>query len=158
MTWESGDALRPQEALEDLDMTGGSVLSLKVTGQQSNGQVTVLEGVVQSGGPPLHVHEAEDEVVICLEGELSYQIGEERGALQPGGLLWFPRKVPHAIANLADAPVRFLTVVTPSGVEDFFRAQRDYLTEVSNGRPFDPAALGSVPGHETRTVVGPPLS
>jgi len=151
-------ALGPQDALEDLDMGGGSVLSLKVTGQQSNGLVTLLEGVVLSGGPPLHVHEAEDEVVICLEGELAYQVGDERGALEPGGLLWFPRRTPHAVANLSDAPVRFVTVVTPSGIEEFFRAQRDYLTEVSNGRPFDPVAFGSVPGHETRIVVGPPLS
>ncbi len=118
MTFDGGYALGPHEALEVLDMGGGSVLSLKVTGQQSHGVVTVLEGVVLAGGPPLHVHEAEDEVVICLEGELAYQLGEERGALERGGLLWFPRRVPHAVANLSDAPVRFLTVVTPSGIED----------------------------------------
>ena len=158
MTWQSGYALGPQDALEALDMTGGSVLSLKVTGKQSNGSVTVLEGVVLSGGPPLHVHEAEDEVVVCLEGELAYQVGEKRGALQPGGLLWFPRWVPHAVANLSDAPLRLLTVVTPSGIEDFFRAQRDYLVDVGEGRPFDPAAFARVPGHERRTVVGPPLA
>jgi len=158
MTMVGGYALGPQDALEDLDMGGGSVLSLKVTGQQSNGLVTVLEGVVLSGGPPLHVHEAEDEVVICLEGELAYQVGEERGALEPGGLLWFPRGVPHSVANLSDRRARFLTVVTPSGIEDFYRAQRDYLAQVRNGHPFDLAAFSRVPGHETRTVVGPPLS
>ena len=158
MTFDGGYALGPQDALEALDMGGGSVLSLKVTGQQSHGTLTVVEGVVLAGGPPLHVHEAEDEVVLCIEGELAYQVGEERGALERGGLVWFPRKVPHAVANLSGRPARFVTVVTPSGIEDFFRAQRDYLAEVSNGHPFDPAAFGSVPGHETRTVVGPPLS
>ena len=158
MTFSGGYALAPQEALEDLDMGGGSVLSLKVAGQQSNGSVTVLEGVVLSGGPPLHVHEAEDEVVICVEGQLAYQVGEDRGALGPGGVLWFPRGVPHAVANLTHEPVRFVTVVTPSGIEDFFRAQRDYLVDVGEGRPFDPAAFARVPGHERRTVVGPPLA
>jgi quercetin dioxygenase-like cupin family protein len=158
MTSDAGYAFEPEDALEVLDMGGGSVLSLKVTGRQSNGLLTVLEGVVLSGDPPLHVHEAEDELVICLEGELAYQVGEQRGALEPGGLLWFPCGVPHAVANLSDGPARFLTVVTPSGMEDFFRAQRDYLAEVSNGHPFDLAAFGSVPGHETRTVVGPPLA
>ena len=156
MTFGGGYALTQQEALEALDMGGGSALSLKVTGQQSNGLVTVLEGVVLCGGPPLHVHETEDEVVICVEGELAYQVGEDRGALEPGGLLWFPRGVPHAVANLSHAPVRFVTVVTPSGIEDFFRAQRDYLADVGEGRPFEPAAFASVPGQETRTVVGPP--
>ncbi len=158
MTMDGGYALGRQDALEDLDMGGGLVLSLKVTGQQSNGLLTVVEGGVLSGGPPLHVHEAEDEVVICLEGELAYQVGEERGALKRGGLLWFLRGVPHSVANLCYGPVRFVTVVTPSGIKIFFRAQRDYLAQVTNGHPFDPAVFGSVPGHETRTVVGPPLS
>jgi quercetin dioxygenase-like cupin family protein len=158
MTFDAGYALGPQDALEVLDMGGGSVLSLKVTGRQSHGVVTVLEGVVLAGGPPLHVHEAEDEIVICTAGRLAYQVGDERGALEPGGLVWFPRKVAHAVANLSASPARFLTVVTPSGIEDFFRAQRDYLAEVSQGQPFDPAAFSTVPGHESRTVVGPPLT
>ena len=157
MTLDGGYALGPQDALEVLDMGGGSLLSLKVTGHQSHGVVTVLEGVVLAGGPPLHVHEAEDEVVICTAGELAYQVGDERGALEPGGLVWFPRKVPHAIAGLSGQPTRFLTIVTPSGIEDFFRAQRDYLADVSRGKSFDPVAFGTVPGHESRTVVGPPL-
>lgn len=158
MTLPRGYALGSQEALEEFDMGGGSVLSLKVTGQQSNGLVTVIEGVVLSGGPPLHVHEAEDEVVICIEGKLAYQVGEKRGTLEPGGVLWFPRAVPHAVANLSDHPVRFLTVVTPSGIEDFFRAQRDYLAQLSSGQQFDPVAFGNLPGHETRRVVGSPLA
>ena len=158
MTFDGGYALGPHEALEVLDMGGGSVLSLEVTGQQSHGVVTVLQGVVLAGGPPLHVHEAEDEVVLCTEGELAHQVGEERGASVPGGLVWFPRRTPHAVANLTDRPARCVTVVTPSGIEDFFRAQRDYLVEVSKGQPFDPAAFSTVPGHETRAVVGPPLA
>jgi uncharacterized cupin superfamily protein len=68
MTMHLGYALARDESLEELGMGVGSVLSLKVTGQQSIGLVTVIEGVVASGGLPLHVHEAEDEVVICLEG------------------------------------------------------------------------------------------
>ena len=42
-------------------------------GHQSNAWVTVLEGVVLSGGPPLHVHEAADEVVIRVERDLACQ-------------------------------------------------------------------------------------
>ena len=65
MTLVGGYALGPGEALEDLQMGGGSVLSLKVAGRQSNGLVTVIEGIALAGGPPLHLHEAEDEFVIC---------------------------------------------------------------------------------------------
>lgn len=158
MTFGRGYAVQPGEALEHLDMGGGSDLFLKVTGEQSHGVVTVLEGVVLSGGPPLHVHDAEDEVVIVLGGELEYQIGDERGTVSTGGLLWFPRSVPHAIANLSGVPARFVTVVTPSGIEDFFRAQRDYLTSLPAGSPPDPIELAQVVGAESRRVVGPPLT
>jgi quercetin dioxygenase-like cupin family protein len=146
------------EALEDLDMGGGSRLSLKVTGEQSHGLVTILEGIVHSGGPPLHVHDAEDEVVIVLEGELDYCVGDERGTLTEGGLLWFPRRVPHAVANLSNRPCRFVTVVTPSGIEDFFRAQRDYLASLPVGTPPDPSELAAVTGARERQVLGPPLT
>lgn len=103
------------------------------------------------------MHDGEDEVVICLEGELSYEVGDRGGVLHPGGLVWLPRQVPHAVANFAGAPCRFITVVTPGGIEDLFRAQRDYLSELNSQTPFDPDAFGRVPGSETRTIVGPPL-
>lgn len=157
MTLREGYALAVGEALEDLDMGGGSTLSLKVTGEQSLGLVTVLEGVVHAGGPPLHVHEAEDEVVVVVDGELDYQVGAERGRLAAGGVLWFPRQVPHAVANLTGRPCRFITVVTPAGIEDFFRGQRDVLAGLAPGEPPDPELLGRVPGADQRVVVGPPL-
>lgn len=158
MTLHAGYALAAGEALEDLDMGGGSHLALRVTGSQSSGLVAVLEGVVHEGGPPLHVHDGEDEVVVVLEGTMTYQVGDEGGELAAGGLLWFPRSVPHAIANHSGAPVRFLTIVTPAGIEDFFRAQRDYLAGLAPGTSPDPAALAAVEGAASRPVIGPPLS
>ena len=153
-----GYAFQPGASLEELDMGGGSHLSLRVTGEQSNGTVTVLEGVVGEGGPPLHVHDHEDEVVIVLEGELRYQVGEHSGVLPAGGLLWLPRAVPHAIANHSGAPCRFLTIVTPAGIEHFFRAQRDYIESLSPGAASDPDAFSALYGASTRRVVGPPLT
>jgi quercetin dioxygenase-like cupin family protein len=158
MTLRGGYALPPGSAIENLDMGGGSALSLKVTGEQSRGGVTVLAGVVRSGGPPLHVHESEDEVVVVVEGELDYQVGDQRGTLAAGGMLWFPRQVPHAVANLGERPCRFITVVTPAGIEDFFRAQRDYLAGLPAGAAPDPARLAELPGAKERPVVGPPLT
>ena len=153
-----GYALRSGESLDELDLGGGSVLSLRVTGEQSNGLVSVIEGVVLEGGPPLHRHETEDEVVIVLDGELTYQLGEERGVLSAGGLLWFPRLVPHAVANLSGRTCRFLTIVTPAGIETFFRAQRDYLASLPAGAAADPADIAALPGALSRPVLGPPLT
>jgi len=97
-------------------------------------------------------------VVIVIEGELDDQVGDDRGALTWGGMLWFPRRVPHAVANLSQEPCRCITVVTPSGIEYFFRGQRDYLTSVPAGHLPDPQRLAAVPGADLRRVVGPPLT
>jgi mannose-6-phosphate isomerase-like protein (cupin superfamily) len=120
--------------------------------------VTVLEGVVSSGGPPLHVHDAEDEIVIVVDGELEYQVGDVSGTISAGGLLWFPRRIPHAVANVAQRPCRFIIVVTPSGIEDFFRAQRDYVASLPAEVAPRPADLAAVDGAHLRRVVGPPLT
>lgn len=139
-------------------MGGGSRLSLRVFASRSAGLLTVLEGVVHERGPPLHVHDDEDEVVAVLEGTMTYQVGDERGELAARGLLWFPREVPHASADHSGVPVRFLTVVTPAGAEAFFRAQRDYLAGLAPRTPPDPAALAAVAGAGSRPAVVPPLA
>ncbi|CCH71729.1 hypothetical protein BN11_1080004 [Nostocoides australiense Ben110] len=46
----------------------------------------------------------------------------------------------------------------PSGIEDFFRGQRDYLTSGPAGHLPDPQRLAAVPGADLRRVVGPPLT
>jgi uncharacterized cupin superfamily protein len=120
--------------------------------------VAIGGGGLLDPGQPLHVHEAEDEIVIILDGELSYRVGDERGILTAGGLPWFPRSVPHAVANLFDQACRFLTIVTPAGMEEFFRTQQDYLASLPSGTAPDPQMLSNVPGAASRPVVGPPLS
>ena len=52
-----GYALRAGESLEDLDMGGGSVLSMRVTGEQSNGLLTQMypEPLLEAHRNPLLV-------------------------------------------------------------------------------------------------------
>ena len=152
-----GFAVAPGEAIEKWEM-GGDVLRLLVGAEQSNGAISIIEGTGHGGGPPLHVHDAEDEVVFVLDGELAYQVGDEHGALSSGGLLWFPRRVPHTISNLSDAPCRFLTIATPGGIEQMFRAQSEYLASLSPGTPWDRETMERLDGAATRRVVGPPLT
>ena len=141
-----GYALRAGESLEDLDFGGGSILSMRVTGEQSNGLLTVIEGVVVNGGPPVHVHQREDEVVVVLEGALTYQVGDEHGVREAGGLLRFPASSP---TRGSESFRRTLSVPDdrhPGSIEDFFRAQRDHIASLPTGVPLDPAAFSALPG------------
>ena len=47
----------------------GGPLTFKIRGAQTNGALTAFESVAAPGeGPPLHLHEHEDEIWYALEG------------------------------------------------------------------------------------------
>lgn len=145
-------------AIDVLDM-GGDELRVLVGAhiEQSRGTVSIIAGVMHGGGPPLHVHDDEDEVVIVVHGELAYQLGERRGTLGVGGLLWMPRGVPHTIASASSEPCRFVTLATPGGLEDLFKVQSEYFASLAPGAAPDPIAMVALPGAARRRVIGPPL-
>ncbi|HEY1333207.1 MAG TPA: cupin domain-containing protein [Myxococcaceae bacterium] len=151
-----GYALSAGNALEVVDM-GGDELRVLVGAQQSRGTVSVIAGVMHGGGPPLHVHDDEDEVVIVVYGDLAYQLGERRATLGAGGLLWMPRGVPHTIASGSSEPCRFVTLATPGGLEELFRVQSEYFASLAPGAAPDPIVMAALPGAARRRVIGPPL-
>lgn len=89
--------------------------------EQSQGEVSIVEIVVpaQNPGPPLHRHDF-DETFYMLDGELVFQVGDERFARRPGEIAFVPRNVVHALANHSDADARYLLVCTPAGLERQF--------------------------------------
>jgi quercetin dioxygenase-like cupin family protein len=90
-------------------------------GEESGGEVAVVENTVAPRweGPPLH-HHPFDEAFYVLEGEPTFQLGEEVRTAAPGELVFAPRGAPHTVANLSDAPVRYVLVITPAGFERYF--------------------------------------
>ncbi|MFF4621808.1 cupin domain-containing protein [Nonomuraea jabiensis] len=44
--------------------------------------------------PPMHVHEAEDEIWIVLDGEITFFVGDDRYDLHAGAVAHGPRGVP----------------------------------------------------------------
>jgi quercetin dioxygenase-like cupin family protein len=104
-------------------MASGSDLRTDVLlrSEQSGGYVSVMENVVaaHSAGPPLHRHDF-DEAFYMLEGELIFQVGDERFTKRPGEIAFAPRNVAHALANHSDADARYLLVCTPGGLERLF--------------------------------------
>ena len=89
--------------------------------EQSDGHVSVTESTMPAGakGPPLHTHDF-DEAFYVLDGELTFQVGDELSTAGPGQLAFALRGVPHTLANRGDRPARFLIVCTPAGFEREF--------------------------------------
>jgi len=90
-------------------------------GEESDGAVSTVESTMpaRAPGPPLHSHEF-DEAFYILDGDLTFQLGDERVIAAAGELVFAPRGVPHTVANLTDAPAAYLLVLTPAGFEREF--------------------------------------
>ena len=98
----------------------GGLYTLKATGAETGGAMTIFEVLAGAeAGPPLHVHEHEDEAFFVLEGAIDLLVDGTITRLGPGGFGFGPRRVPHTWAAVSDGPARMLAVVTPCGFEDF---------------------------------------
>jgi quercetin dioxygenase-like cupin family protein len=133
-------------------MTSRPQTTVLLRGEQTEGRVSVTEIVVppRSPGPPLHVH-GFDEAFYVLEGELLFRVDDLVEPRRAGELCFAPRHVPHALANPAEAPARYVLVCTPAGFE------RHWARLAAEGAGVEPPAWARQPVPEV-TVVGPPIA
>jgi len=130
---------------------GITALRFKIAPEDSAGAFFLIEQTMHApGGPPRHVHPAQEELFYALEGEFVVEVGSERFTLSPGDTLWAPRQVPHSWAFLGPGIGRLLVGFSPAGdMERFFRE----VTK-ANSMPSQDPELWRAHGME---VVGPPL-
>ena len=100
---------------------GEVTVVIRVSAEDSDGAMTVLEEVPPMVDTPLHVHSRENELFYILEGEHIITLGEREHLLGPGDALFAPRGVPHAQRRGEPGVGRELVVLTPGGFEQFFR-------------------------------------
>jgi mannose-6-phosphate isomerase-like protein (cupin superfamily) len=102
---------------------GFSHLFFKATTQETGGNLFLIEHTnLLAGGPPLHLHHAQDEWFYVMEGEVQFQVGEKRLRLKAGDSVLAPRKVPHGFIGAGSTPAKMLIAFTPAGkMEQFFR-------------------------------------
>jgi mannose-6-phosphate isomerase-like protein (cupin superfamily) len=139
------------------DRFGGELLFLngrfdcKVSARETNGDLCIYDTMrTEKGGPPLHIHHAQDEWFFVREGEFLFQIGEDRFQLKAGDSIFAPRKVPHAFANVSDTG-KLMIVYQPAGTIERFFLDASQLTGPT---PADMQQLFRANGME---IVGPPV-
>ncbi|MBJ7330386.1 MAG: cupin domain-containing protein [Solirubrobacteraceae bacterium] len=131
----------------------GGPLTFKVRAEDTGGMLTALENEIAPGdGPPLHVHDAQDEAWLVLEGDLRFQLGEEISDAPSGTFVFVPRGVAHCFVSAGSAPARILVLFTPAGMEPFFDRFAALPTDA-----IVPAAFAELGAEVGMRVVGPPL-
>lgn len=156
-------------------MTGDGELIVMAPGEgrdvlRVNGERTMIKvgragtrgayAVRENGAPPrftsvpLHLHRDAEEAFYVLSGALAVQAGGRRIMAAAGSFVLIPRGMVHAIANPAEEPVRWLTLISPAERSEWIEAEEELL-RASGGEP-DAAALAAVHERFGLEIVGPP--
>jgi quercetin dioxygenase-like cupin family protein/catechol 2,3-dioxygenase-like lactoylglutathione lyase family enzyme len=99
----------------------GDKITFLLTGEQTGGAFFMAEVLVPpGGGPPPHTHRREDETFYLQEGTLTVQVGDKTLIASPGDCVYLPRGIMHCFKNTGDADAKFVVVITPAGLENFF--------------------------------------
>ena len=93
-------------------------------------------------GCPYHLHHAQEELFVILEGTGTLRVAGEMLALKAGDVIFIPPglQYPHQILNTSDAPLKYLSVSTMETPEICeYPDSGKYLAKGStaSGQPFD---------------------
>jgi mannose-6-phosphate isomerase-like protein (cupin superfamily) len=112
-----------QDRFGETHSRGYSTILFKFAPRETNGSLFIVEHThLVKGGPPLHLHLHQEEWFYVMEGEVLFQIGEERRHLRAGESVLTPRNTPHTFSSIGQTPGRLLIAFTPVGkMEQFFR-------------------------------------
>ena len=99
----------------------GDIYRFLATGEDTDGRYAVMEAIVPpGGGPPPHIHSREEEGFYVLEGEITFQLGEERFVAGAGTFANMPIGSLHSFKNESSKPAKMLISVAPAGLEEMF--------------------------------------
>jgi len=137
----------------ELMIWGMIPLSTKVSSKDTEGRFYLFEHTnMGKGGPPRHIHYAQDEWFYAIRGEFAMEVGDERFRLKPGDSLFAPRMIPHAWAHIGDQPGTLMTLVSPAGTFETFIRDTARLPNLPTPEEVEKAFAA----HGMK-VVGPPL-
>src|ERR1700761_7741926 len=92
--------------------------NVKASRPTTGGALSVFESTIEAG-PPLHVHDRDDECFYVLDGDLSVRCGSDVFDAAAGSFVFLPRGRPHRFWA-RDTSARLLLIAVPGGVEHDF--------------------------------------
>jgi mannose-6-phosphate isomerase-like protein (cupin superfamily) len=141
--------LKPGEG-RSIDL-GGFQMTVKASGEQTDGAFTLLEADEPAGfGPPLHIHRDAAEAFYVVEGEYVIFI-EGRETLCPAGsFIFIPPGIEHGF-RVGSVASRKLNFYTPAAMVGYF----DELAAAVAAGDVETDALAEIARRYSMDVIGP---
>jgi quercetin dioxygenase-like cupin family protein len=100
----------------------GALAVIKATAADTGGQISLVEVTEHPGAEaPLHVHHRDDEGFWILDGEVTFEVGDQVIEASAGDYVFGPRDIPHRF-TVGERGCRMLFIMVPGGFEDLVRA------------------------------------
>jgi quercetin dioxygenase-like cupin family protein len=134
----------------------GDEVTVKISSHATGGAFAVFESQVRPlHGPPLHVHNTQDESWYVLDGEFLFEVDGREIYARTGDTVFAARGTCHAFQNIGTTTGRMLTTVVPGGLDVFFE-ELERVT-VPGVEP-DPARMAPLFAKHGLELAGPPLA
>lgn len=111
-----------------------------IDGRDTGGRFALVQHLFapRALAAPMHRHHLEDEYTYVVSGRIGAVLGDQEVDAGPGDLVFKPRGQWHTFWNAGDTAAAVLELISPAGLEEFFRA----LGTMS--QPIDPDELGEL--------------
>lgn len=120
----------------------GMTVAFKTTGRQSGGQFSAIEVTEPPGsGSPVQYNQVFAMASYVLEGTATLQVGDETLELGPGGYAFLPAGTVYQFRNDSAAPVKYLTFISPAGLDEYIAAAAQLVESEPSWPPADMSGL-----------------
>jgi quercetin dioxygenase-like cupin family protein len=117
-------------------MLFGVRFNYKIQTADSGGSIAALEVEIPAGTlVKPHTHSREDEFSLVLAGTVGVRVGDTVLEASQGAYLVKPRRTPHAMWNAGGEPAKVIEILSPGGLEDYFRELAPILREHGGDAP-----------------------
>lgn len=136
-----------------------SLVTVKVSGAQTSGRLTVLDFFNPPGfAPPTHRHLVEDEIFYVISGSAVFFCDGATFEAGAGDTVFLPVGSTHSFRVSEAQPFRTLQITVPSGFEVFTAEAGTLATshELPSPGPIDLAAVRQTAARHNIEILGPP--
>ena len=122
---------------EETITIGPVVVRFLLTGEDTNGSVSVFEVMVPAGqklAAPAHKNDAYEEILYGIAGVLTWTVDGMPIEVGPGQALCIPRGAVHRFDNIGSEDVKQLVVITPAMMGPaYFREAAEVIGAAAGG-------------------------
>lgn len=110
-----------EESTDTIDLSGAKVTFVPM---DSAASYSLTEWDIPPGwqSPPIHVHRASAEGFYVLAGQFGFVLDGVTTYARQGAHVLVPSGHPHSFWNAGPRPAKCLLIVSPPGLEQYFRA------------------------------------